>query len=206
MKRVILGSIVAMLLATIAFTAGAVAQTTPPSLGDYARSVRQQKPRETKAAANVIDNDNLPSASISVVGKAPETPADAAKNDKDSNQADAKSNEKPATSDSKADDKVAEKKAPTEMKPGQPLEERQKVIDAWKKRIADQKAKVDELAHDLNDFQHNSTMAQVSLWPNTQKYGQQLADKQKALDQAKTDLSNLQEQARKAGVPASAAE
>jgi hypothetical protein len=33
-----------------------------------------------------------------------------------------------------------------------------------------------------------------------------LAEKQKALDQAKTDLNDLQEQARKAGVPASVAE
>ena len=36
--------------------------------------------------------------------------------------------------------------------------------------------------------------------------GKGLADKQKALAQAKAELSDLQEQARKAGVPASVAE
>ena len=161
----------------------------------------------------------MPSATtISVVGAAPQTTA----NNKDTTQpdakagdakssdqpdvkaADAKSADKPAA-DSKAGQKAADKKAP-EVKPGQSLEERQKAFDAWKTRIADQKKKVDQLARELNDFQHNSTLAQVSVWPETQKYGQSLAEKQKALDQAKTELSDLQEQARKAGAPASVAE
>ena len=112
---------------------------------------------------------------------------------------------KTAASTPKTDEK-AEKKAVTEIKPGQSPEERQKAYDGWKTRIADQKKNVDGLAHDLDDFQHNSTLAQVSVWPETQKYGQGLADKQKALAQAKAELSDLQEQARKAGVPASVAE
>lgn len=214
MKRVFLGSMAAVCL-TIALSAVSSAQTSAPSLGDYARSVRQNKPQEKKAPAKVYDNDTIPSATIiSVVGAAPQTQADAAK-DKDSGQpdaktpdakaADAKSNDKPAASDSKTSDKAAEKK-PAEVKPGQPLEDRQKVYEAWKTRIADQKKKVDQLTHDLNDFQHNSAVAQVSLWPDTQRYGQGLAEKQKALDQAKAELSDLQEQARKAGVPASVAE
>jgi hypothetical protein len=215
MKRFILASMAAPFL-MIALSATATAQTSSPSLGDYARSVKRNKPQETKAPAKVYDNDNLPaSTTISVVGPAPQTVADPGKGDKDSNQpdaktsdaktGDAKSNDQSAT-DSKAGVKAADKKAATEIKPGQSLEERQKVLEGWKKRIDDQKKKIDQLAHDLNDFQHNSTLAQVSVWPETQKYGQGLAEKQKALDQAKTELNDLREQARKAGVPASVAE
>jgi hypothetical protein len=222
MKRLFFCSTAAVCL-TIASSAVSSAQTSTPSLGDYARSVRQNKPQATKAPAKVYDNDTIPSATtISVVGPAPQTVADATKNDKDTTQldaktadaktgdqpdgkaADAKSSDKPAA-DSKAGDKATDKKI-AEVKPGQSLEERQKAFDAWKARIADQKKKVDQLARDLNDYQHNSTLAQVSVWPETQKYGQGLAEKQQALDQAKNQLSDLQEQARKAGVPASVAE
>ena len=211
MKRVILASMAAPFL-MIALSAMATAQTSSPSLGDYARSVKHNKPQAAKAPAKVYDNDNLPaSTTISVVGPAPQTVEEAGKSEKDSNQADAKApdaktSDKSASPDSKTGEKAAEKKAATEIKPGQSLEERQKVLDGWKKRIDDQKKKVDQLGHDLNDFQHNSTLAQVSVWPETQKYGQGLAEKQKALDQAKTELSDLREQARKAGVPASVAE
>jgi hypothetical protein len=203
MKRVVFGSMAAIFMIALSVMAGAQAQSA--SLGDYARSVRQNKPQATKAPAKVYDNDNLPSATISVVG-APATSTDAAKDSKDSQQPDAKADDKTAASTPKTGEKAAEKKAATEIKPGQSPEERQKAFDGWKTRIADQKKKVDQLAHDLDDFQHNSTLAQVSLWPETQKYGQGLADKQKALAQAKAELSDLQEQARKAGVPASVAE
>ena len=205
MKRVILGSTAAIFF-LIGLSAIARAQAQSASLGDYARSVKQNKPQATKAPAKVFDNDNLPSATISVVGAPAPAATDAAKDNKDNKQPDAKADDKTAASTPKTGEKAAEKKAATEIKPGQSPEERQKVFDSWKKRIADQKKKVDELAHDLDDFQHNSTLAQVSLWPETQKYGKGLADKQKALAQAKADLNDLQEQARKAGVPASVAE
>jgi len=222
MKRLFISSTAAISL-MIALIAVACAQTSTPSLGDYARSVRQNKPQATKAPAKVYDNDTIPAATtISVVGNAPQAVADASKSDKDSAQpdakaadtkpgdqpdvkaADAKSGDKSAA-DSKAVDKAADKKA-AEVKPGQSFEERQKVFDSWKTKIADQRKKVDQLTHELNDYQHNSTLAQVSVWPETQKYGQGLTEKQKALDQAKTELSDLQEQARKAGAPASVAE
>lgn len=209
MKRVFLGSTATVCL-MIALSTMSTAQTPTAPLGDYARSVRRNKPQEKKAPAKVYDNDTMPSATtISVVGTAPEIRADAAKdntNHPDAKAVDAKPNDKAATSDAKTADKKAEQKAPSEIKPGQSLEEREKVFDGWKKRIADQKKKIDQLTHDLNDFQHNSAVAQVSLWPDTQRYGQGLADKQKALDQAKAELSDLQEQARKAGVPASLTE
>jgi hypothetical protein len=217
MKRLFIGSAAAICL-TIALSAVSIAQTSSPSLGDYARSVRHNKPQATKAPAKVYDNDTIPSSTtISVVGTAPQTAADNKDTQPEAKTADAKTNDQPdakaadvkssdkSAADSKAVDKPVDKKA-AEVKPGQSLEERQKAFDAWKTKIADQKKKIDQLARELNDYQHNSTLAQVSVWPETQKYGQGLAEKQKALDQAKTDLNDLQEQARKAGVPASVAE
>ena len=206
MKRVILGSVTAILF-VIASSAVAGAQAQAPSLGDYARSVRRNKPQAMKAPARVYDNDNLPSTPvISVVGAKPETPVDAATENKGSKQPDAKAEDKSAASTSKPGEKTDEKKAPAEVKPGQSLDDRQKAFDGWKKQIADKKKQVDQLARELDDYQHNSTLAQVSVWPETQKYSQGLADKQKQLAQAKAELNDLQEQARKAGVPASVAE
>lgn len=204
MKRVFLESIVAICL-TVALSAGSNAQTSDSSLGDYARSVRQNKSQATKATTKVYDNDTIPSATtISVVGSTPQAVADDGKKAGDDKASDKVTSTDSKSNDQKPDQKT-EKKADA-IKPGQSLEERQKVFDAWKTRIADQKKKVDQLSHELNDYQHNSTLAQVSLWPETQKYGQGLAEKQKALEQAKTELSNLEEQARKAGVPSSVAE
>ena len=206
MKRVFLGSTVAICL-TIALSGVSNAQDSTPSLGDYARSVRQNKPQATKAAAKVYDNDTIASApsTISVVGSTPQAIADDGKKAADDKTSD-KVADKPASADSKSVAQKADQKADDAIKPGQSLEERQKVLDGWKSRIADGKKKVDQMAHDLNDYQHNSSVAQISVWPETQKYAQGLAEKQKALEQAKAELSNLQEQARKAGIPSSVAE
>jgi len=208
MKRVILGSMTAIFFVIASgAVAEAQAQAQAPSLGDYARSVRRNKPQAAKAPAKVYDNDNLPiTPTISVVGAKPDTSAGTSGENKDVKQPDAKADDKSASLTSKPAEKANEKKAPAEVKPGQSLEDRQKAFEGWKKQIADQKKKIDQLAHDLDDFQHNSTLAQVSVWPETQKYSQGLADKQKALAQAKADLDALQEQARKAGVPASVTE
>jgi hypothetical protein len=61
--------------------------------------------------------------------------------------------------------------------------------------------KIDQLSNEINDLK-NVNNSQVSVWPD-QKYAQTLTDKQKSLDDAKTGLTDLQEQARKAGVPSS---
>ena len=209
MKRAFLGSTVAICL-TIALSAVSNAQTSSPSLGNYARSVKQNKPQATKAAPKVYDNDTIASTptTISVVGSAPQVVADAEKkigDDKAGDKTEKPATDKPASADPKSGTQKADPKADA-IKPGQSLEERQKLFDGWKTRIADQKKKIDQLSHELNDYQHNSTLAQVSVWPETQKYAQGLAEKQKALDEAKAELSNVQEQARKAGVPSSVAE
>lgn len=190
MKRVILGSMTAIVFIT-ASSGVAGAQVQTPSLGDYARSVRQNKSQATKTHAKVYDNDNLPySPTISVVGAKSQTSGDS--------KADAGN---ASSTGEPTDDKKA-----AEVKPGQSAEDRKKLFETWKTQIADQKKKIDQLSRDLDDYQHNSSLAQVSVWTQTQKYGQGLAEKQKALAQAKAELSEIQEQARKAGVPASVTE
>jgi hypothetical protein len=195
MKRVILASM-ATVFAAIALGSAAAAQTASPSLGDYARSVRQNKAQDTKAPSKVYDNDSLSSATISVVGGSSKSSAQPGNDNAGAVQAD-NSSSAPGTNNKKPADQKEK------VSPGQSLQDRQKVFDAWKSRIDDQKKKVDQLAHDLDNYQHNATLAQVSVWPQTQQYGEKLAEKQKALEQAKTQLGDLQEQARKAGVPAS---
>jgi hypothetical protein len=206
MKRLALASTAAALFTFAACTlAGAQAQA--PSLGDYARSVRKTKPEATKNA-KVYDNDNLPSApTISVVGSSSETASEARKDDPNGATADKNANDKMAASDTKTQANAEEKqKASADIKPGQSPEDREKAYGVWKQRIDEQKKKIDQLSRDLDDFQHNTAMPQVSSWPDNQKYAQGVADRQKALDQAKAQLNDLQEQARKAGVPSSVAE
>ncbi|HUK46809.1 MAG TPA: hypothetical protein VLW06_04420 [Terriglobales bacterium] len=187
MKRLVFGGF-AVILCTAAMCAMAQAQSDSQPLGDYARSVRKAKAEDTKPAAKVYDNDNLPAApSISVVGdsSAPATQADSA-------------NPKSATPQNSDD--------PTKIKPGQSQEERQKAYDTWKQRIDQQREKIDQLADDLESYKKTATMPTAQVWPYNEQYQQGLTEKQKALDDAKAALSDMQEDARKAGVPSSVAQ
>jgi hypothetical protein len=91
-----------------------------------------------------------------------------------------------------------------EIKPGQSPEERQKAYAYWQKRVQQREGRIDQLTRELDDLKRNVPAAVIMhLWPEDQKYLQILADKQKALEQAKGDLNEFQEQARKSGVPSS---
>src|SRR5208283_1043042 len=90
------------------------------SLGDYARAVRKNK-AETSSTTHHYDNDNLPTnETLSVVGPPP--------------GADANAGQKAAAVDSSA-------AATTE---------RQKTADEWNDKIANQKAKIDSLNHEID--------------------------------------------------------
>jgi hypothetical protein len=163
------------------------------SLGDYARSVRKE---EKKGAAKKYDNDNLPTTDkISVVGNAqPETDTG------DTNAA--------STPDANA------VQPGTEKKPD--VSDAQKVNEDLKKKIDEQKAKVDLLAREMDVTQREYRLRAAAFYADAgnrlrnqgswdkedSQYKQQLAQKQKALDDAKKALADLQEQARKAGLPA----
>jgi hypothetical protein len=203
-----------MLMGIAIAAVDAVAQTQSPSLGDYARAVKKTKP-ESRKASKTYDNDNLPNNSkLSVVGAAP-TEAAADKDNKGQDQ------DSTATKDADHKDdasKTAENSS--EVKPGQSSEDRKKAVADWKQKIDDQKGKVDLLSRELDVLQRERQIKQADFYSSTAravqnsrgfdeedaKYKQQIADKQKTLDDAKGKLSELQEQARKEGVPSSATE
>lgn len=202
------------LVCACAVSVTAEAQSDSQSLGDYARAVRKNKPEETKAASKVYDNDNIPAnTSISVVGDtkaAPATDTAAATNAAAANStataSDAATTNNPATASNAANNPGQANQANDETKkaqPGQSLKEREQVYTSWKKRIDDQKKKVDELTRELDGIKNNASMPQAPVWPYNQKYQDGVAAKQKDIDAAKAQLSDLQEQARRAGVPSS---
>jgi len=213
MNRVFRFSLTALLFMSVC--AGvAVAQSSAQSLGDYARAIKKSKGAPAKPEQKkVYDNDNLPAnASISVVGRDPVAPSnDAATSDqtKDAN----------APAQTTGDDKKDEKKDP-EIKAGQSAGDRKEALDAWKQKLDDQSTKVNSVAHELDLLQREYRVKSSEFYSNTANraqnpagfakddadYKQKIADKQKELDEAKAKLSQMQDEARRAGAPNSVAD
>jgi small-conductance mechanosensitive channel len=182
-------------LAILAGTlASPVAQAQQP-LGDYARTVRKDKEKEPKTSAKKYDNDNLPvNDKLSIVGNPP--PDEPAAGAAPAARADANAAAKPA--DSAAD--------------------KQKVNDEWKTKIATQKDQISLMSRELDVAQREYRLRAAAMYADAgnrlrnqagwdkedAQYKQQIAQKQKALDDAKQKLNAMQEEARHAGVPASA--
>ena len=192
----VLYSTIAALVMLAGLTTRAHSQTQQP-LGDYARALKKEKSASAKSS-KTYDNDTMPNTgTVSVVGAA------AAESD---NKDDAATNN-------------AEAKGP-EVKAGQSTEDREKALSEWKQRIDDQKGKVDLLSRELDVLQRERQVKQAEFYSSTArtvqnprgfdeedaKYKEKIADKQKALDDAKGKLNEMQEQATKAGVPSSVRE
>jgi hypothetical protein len=229
MKNVLLNLLGGLLIAA-AMNTIMMGQSQNQPLGDYARAVKKNKP-QPKSQPTTYDNDNLPAgATLSVVGNSvPPASENDVDKDKDKDKANDKNlDDKNADKNKQSDPKAvsdqsadAKKKAETtEMKAGQSSADREKAVAAWKQKVDDQKSKTDLLARELDVTQreyqlrsnaYNSDLSN-RLRPSTNwqaedaKFKQQIADKQKSLDDAKAKLSDLQDQAHKAGVPNSAAE
>jgi hypothetical protein len=169
---------------------GAAAQ----SLGDYARAVRKNKP-EPSSTTRHYDNDNLPTTDkLSVVG-----PASAA----DSSAA-------PGTENANADPTA--KAAASD--PAKADAEKQKAADEWKNKLDKQQEKVDSLNHELDLDQREyrlraaaeysdagNRLRNAAQWDKDDaQYKTDMAAKQKALDAAKQEFDQMQEEARKAGI------
>jgi hypothetical protein len=179
---------IAMLCAAVVvFTAGAA---SAQSLGNYAREIRKQK-SPAPQTQHYFDNDNLPTNdALSVIGPSPAEETDAGKD------ADAAPSNKPA------DAPKSDAKAPGASKPSD-----------FKQKIDDQKAQIDILSRELDVLQGEYRLRAAAMYADAgnrlrnqfvwdkedAEYKQKIADKQKALDDAKNTLSELQEQARKAG-------
>ncbi|MGH9501079.1 MAG: hypothetical protein ACRD3L_18210 [Terriglobales bacterium] len=177
------------------------ANAQEPSLGSYARAVKKEK--KPPAPAKKWDNDNLPKDDkISIVGAKTTASAD----DAAAPMADAQPAATPG-------DKL-------EVQPGQSQEQRQGVYDQWQQRISTEQAQVDLLSRELDVEQREYRVRSAAFYADAgdrlrnqaawdkedADYKQKIADKQKSLDEAKQKVTDMQEDARKSGVPSAARE
>ncbi len=193
MKRMIMVGIT--LAALVLLGAGAASsqtssQSSGPSLGDAARAARKKK-AQSEPATRQYDNDNLPkNETLSVVGPEPSATTNSGQ----------QSPEQAAQQEAQAKAAAAE--------------ERQQASDDMQKKLDAQKAKIDELAHELDLDQREYRLRAAAMYSDAGNrlrnaeqwdkddahYKTDIESKQKALDDAKAQLADLQEQARKAGV------
>jgi hypothetical protein len=179
-KRVAMAAL--LLLGVVGLSiSGAAAQ----SLGDYARTVRKNKP-EPSPTTRHFDNDNLPtSENVSVVGPQPTGDASAQ-----------------ATKAAAVDAAAAA------------AADRKSAADEWKKKLDTQKEKIDALNHEL-DLQQREYRLRASAYygdvgtrlrdaaqfdKDDAQYKSDVEQKQKAIAAARQELDEMQEQAHKAGM------
>jgi hypothetical protein len=183
MKRTTWMTIAALLLAGASLASA-------QSLGEVARSTRKAKVQPTSATKH-YDNDNLPTTEhLSIVGPAPAT-----------------------NSQSTDPNAPAAVQAPA-VDPKAAAEERERAANEWKDKIADQQKSIESLNRELDLTQREYRLRAVAQYSDAGNrlrnsaqwdkdeadFRKQLEEKQKAVDAAKKELENLQEQARKAGV------
>ncbi len=188
---------------------------TPPdqSLGDFARSVKKDK-KPTKT----FDNDNIPTQdTLSVVGNSSTQTADAQAPAQDQST---DANSADGANKAAAPGKHAPKADNPQVTPGESQEDRQKVFDKWQDKLSDQQQKVNMISREIDVMQREQKMRAAefysdagarlrdsSNWDKQQsEYQQQLQEKQKALADAKDAMGDMQEDARKSGVPSSVIE
>lgn len=195
-RKVCLGSVLALLVLSLA-------AWSQESLGDAARRARMQKPASAPDA-HVYTNENLPTTGhIGVTGTA-STPSVEATGTEATGQSGTKS--------------AADANAPKKDANATPsAEDQQKANDDWKGKIDAQKDEISRLERELNVLQREAQIKAAVYYADA---GSQLRDpkkyadgvrknqedtdtKQKALNDAKQKLEDMQEEARKAGVPAS---
>lgn len=200
------------------------------SLGDYARQVRKDPGAASKP--KVFDNDNLPREDkLSIVGQTPATVSDntsttakTVDSDTAAAAADAKAGDaKPADDKTGTEAKAATpEKAPltaTAKSPADPANQ-EAAAKQWGDKINAQKEQIDLLTRELDVLQREYQIRAAAMYADAgnrmrnsadwdkqdAQYKQQIADKQKVLDEAKQKLDDTQEEARKAGAPASVRE
>jgi hypothetical protein len=193
------------------------------SLGDYARQVRKD-PGQPKAKPRSFDNDNLPKDDkLSIVGQparvVSEPAADAKPAEAPAAAAPAEGGTTPQTPNSGDAKTPAAAKAPAKS-PADQATDQQAAWKQWEQRITTQKDQIDLLQREFDVLQREYQIRAAAFyadagnrlrnsgsWDKTDaEYKQQIADKQKAVDDAKQKLEDMMEDARKAGVPASVRE
>ena len=174
-----------------------VAAAQSDSLADAARKHKQQQAGKP-VAAKVYTNDNLPATeTISTVG-APAS--EAATTSPTDGQATADGST-PATKDG--------------AKPADDTKTRQKTWEDWRDKIQKQKASVEQMQKENEEIDRQYKLTSGNYYNSAQQrlfdgaamakedaaYKQQMEQKKKAIDDAKQKIDDLQEEARRAGVP-----
>ncbi len=209
--------------------APATTQISPsePSLGSYARQVR--KDPGTMSKPKVFDNDNLPTNDkLSVIGQAPATAEPVNSTEAPGAQSTAAAPVAPTAGDSKAstelktpDGSGAVAKAPdAAVAAPQNGADKEAAEKQWEDKLAAQKDQIALLTRELDVEQREYQIRAAAMYADAGNrmrnsadwdkqdatYKDQIAAKQKALDDAKQKLDDTEEEARKAGVSASARE
>jgi hypothetical protein len=195
MKRFNIG----VLILTGLLSGVAAAQTD--SLAEAARKHRQQQSGKP-AATKVYTNDNLPATeTISTVGPAPastDTAASGASNGEG----------QPATNDGAA-------AAPKDATKPDEAKTRQKTWEDWRSKIEKQKASLEQMQKENEEIERQYKLTTGNYYNNAQQriydgaamakedaaYKQQMEQKQKAIEDAQQKIDDMQEEARRAGVP-----
>lgn len=221
MKHMGMGIVLLAGLAGMPAGAQNQSSSTGQSLGDYAKQIRKEP--DAKAKPKVFDNDNLPKDDkLSIVG-APAAPP--------SEKADEAKSEETKTDEAKAGETAADgSKAGSEAKPAAdkaaaegaakaPDDEaaRQAAVKQWTEKLNNQKQQIDLLAREVDVVQREYQIRAAAMYADAgnrlrnqadwdkqdAQYKQQIADKQKSLEDAKQKLTDLQDEARRAGMPSS---
>jgi hypothetical protein len=216
MKRIaISGMGLVLALGFVAVSASAQDQTSSntqsssgQSLGDYARQVRKDPSASSKP--KVFDNDNLPREDkLSIVGKPADENAAEPKQDDAANSA-STTETKPATGDQSAG---------ATKTPGSDAD-KNAANKQWSDKLTNQQSQIDLLNRELDVAQKEYQLRAAAMYADAgnrlrnsadwdkqdAQYKQDIADKQKAIEDAKQKLDDMQEEARKAGVPNSVRE
>ena len=180
------------------------------SLGDYARQVRKDG-APAKAKPKSFDNDNLPREDkLSIVGNAT-ADASAAALASDSSQG------QPAQGATSTGGSQPQATPGSTKTPKEEEAQRQAAYKQWQQKIEGQKSAIDLAQRELDVLQREYQLRAAAMYADVgnrmrnsadwdkkdSDYKQQIADKQKAVEDAKQKLDDIQEEARKAGVPAS---
>jgi hypothetical protein len=201
----------------VALASVAVAQDA--SLGDLARQTRKQKGQKAPAVKK-YDNDNLPmNDRLSVVGQPPAEASDATAHVTNGEPAPAVDSATPPTGDGSTQAKTADEQKPAEEKKSAADEqaEKQKMFKDWQNKIHEQQNQIDMLTREADVANREYRLRAAAFYADAgnrlrnavawdkedTQYKEQMGERQKKLDEAKTKLEDLQEQARRAGVPSS---
>jgi len=191
MKRLVL--LIVICVSALIVSAGA------QSVVDVARASRARQ--KANPNAKVIDNDVIPSAIDASSYTSPYASARASDDKKD----DSSAKKDAAKDENKTGDKTST------------ADDDQKNIDSWMKLINDEKKEIRQLERELNVAQREAGVRSAvyyadagTMLRDSAKYAEdnrklqaEIETKTQALASAKQKLADLEEQARKAGVPSS---